>query len=152
MQLLTLALLMYKTEHGEFPKADWIDKIKPYLGDNFEQYLHCPACSNQEKGKTNYVLILYDKLPLNKNALQLIELREPVPFNQAVMTVDEVLNDISLDANTRRIGSSHVSGLNTTRQNGSARFISNTLIDNKPRFNKLLGLETENKSDNDFYD
>jgi hypothetical protein len=147
MKHLTWALLMYKTEHGEFPKSDWIEKIKPYLGDNFEQYLHCPSCLNQEKGKTNYALILYDKLPSNKNAIQLIELREQVSFDQAVITRDEVLQDVSLDADTRRIGGLHYWGLNIARQNGSVTFLP---FDNKTESIKLLGLETENESDNNY--
>jgi hypothetical protein len=143
MKHLTLALAMYKSEHGEYPKADWIEKIKPYLGDNFEKYLQCPASVNQEIGKTNYALILYDKVPEYKDALQLVELKEPVPFDKAVITVEEALNDFSLDKAARKTGSTHVAGMNTSKQTGAIYYINDSVYENQSELKKLLGQETK---------
>ncbi|MDR3197655.1 MAG: hypothetical protein LBU34_07260 [Planctomycetaceae bacterium] len=147
MKRLSLALLMYKSEHGELPKTDWIEKIKPYFGDDFEQYLCCSACSCCEKGKTNYALILYDKKPLDKyvfqDVLQLLELRNSVPYEQAVMTVDEVLQEVS-ENNGRRIGDLHVDDfINISKQNGSVQFSFE-----KDKIKRLLGQDIENNPDN----
>ncbi|MDR2705213.1 MAG: hypothetical protein LBC02_05485 [Planctomycetaceae bacterium] len=155
MKRLSLALLMYKSEHGELPKTDWIEKIKPYLGDDFEQYLCCPAYTHCEKGKTNYALILYDKEPLNKeafqNVLQLLELRDAVPYEQAVMTVDEVLQDV-LENNRRRIGSLHTNeddSINISIQNGSVYSTLESNINTKTKIKRLLGQDnTEKNPDN----
>jgi hypothetical protein len=142
MKCLTLAMLMYKADHGDFPKADWIEKIKPYLSDNFEKYLHCPSCLNNEKNKTNYALILYDKLPEYNDSLQLIELREPVPFDQATITVNDTVNEFQLDKNISKIGSYHSNGINTTRQNGAVIFLRESDYKNTAEIQKLLGQES----------
>jgi len=134
MKRLTLALLLYKAEHGEFPKTDWIEKIKPYLGDHFEffeQYLRCPSCSTQDEGKTNYALILYDKLPADRDTLLLVELLEPVPFEEAVVPVEQALSPSS------RIGSLHSGGFNTAKQNGAVMFHSKTTAEEE--WQRLLG-------------
>ncbi|MDR2763331.1 MAG: hypothetical protein LBB88_12065 [Planctomycetaceae bacterium] len=141
MKHLTLALSIYKIEHGEYPKADWIEKIKPYLGDNFEKYLRCPASVNQDIGKTNYALILYDKVPEYKDALQLVELREPVPFDQAVITIEEALNYFSPDKTSRKTGSAHVAGMNISKQTGAINFT--TPYENLSELKKLLEQETK---------
>jgi hypothetical protein len=129
MKRLVLALLIYKAEHGELPQSDWIEKIKPYLGEHFAQYLCCPSCSVQEEGKTNYALILYDKLPKDLNTFLLVELREPVPFEQAVVSVDNVVTDfIQKNPNgsmkAGQVGSAYRDGMNTAKQNGSVGFTS----------------------------
>jgi hypothetical protein len=134
MKRLTLALLLYKAEHDEFPKTDWIEKIKPYLSDHsefFEQYLRCPSCSTQDEGKTNYALILYDKLPEDRDTLLLVELLEPVPFEEAVVSVEQALSPSS------RIGSLHSGGFNTAKQNGAVTFHSKTTAEEE--WQRLLG-------------
>jgi hypothetical protein len=141
LKRLTLALHIYKAEHGEFPKADWIEKIKPYLGDNFEKYLHCPACSNQEKGKTNYALILYDKMPENKKALQLIELNFPVPYDQAAITVEETLKEFNKYV-SKSEAIAHSKKINAARQNGAVLNIRVNDIDSEKK-QVLYGQEPE---------
>jgi hypothetical protein len=136
MKRLNLALLMYKAEHGNYPKADWIEKIKPYLGDNFEKCLQCPACPKHEKGKTNYALILYDKLPEDKNTIILIELNEPIPFEQAALTADETLDKFN---NYIKEYKRHSNGINTARQNGKISSITKNIIENNTQLRSLLG-------------
>jgi hypothetical protein len=137
LKRLTLAIHMYKAEHGEFPNANWIEKIKPYLGDNFEKYLHSPNYQNNEKDKTNYALILYDKLPKNKNTLQLIELNRLVPFDQATYTVEEILQEFPT------INYLNHERINVALQNGTIYNIPSAGDDDSTTFKKLLGLESE---------
>jgi hypothetical protein len=131
MERLMLALLLYKAEHDEFPKNDWIEKIKPYLGDHFAPSLRCPSCSTQDEGKTNYALVRYDELPVNRDTLLLVELLQPVLFEDAVVSVDQVL------IKSRRIGSLHPGGWNTAKQNGAITFYSETTI--AKELQRLLG-------------
>jgi hypothetical protein len=137
MKRLTLALLLYKTEHGEFPKEDWLEKIKPYLGEHFESSLRCPSCSaeTEEENVTNYAMILYDQLPAKRDTLLLIELREPVPFKESVVSAADVLKKIN------RIGSSHSGGWNSAKQSGTVTFFGDTTTLEKRQ--QLLGIENE---------
>ncbi|MDR2643556.1 MAG: hypothetical protein LBC74_12265, partial [Planctomycetaceae bacterium] len=91
---------------------------------------------------------LYDKLPENKNTLLLVELKEPVPFDQAKFTVEEAANDANLSKNVRRIGSLHTNGLNTARQNGTILFTSDIIIANRTSMHTLLGLESNDNAEN----
>jgi len=96
MQRLALAILLYQLEHDEMPGADWAVQIKKYLGGNAldggaEHFFSCPA-NPSPAGMTTYALVQYgDKLPPNPDTILLIELPEPVPFAEAMITVDEVL-------------------------------------------------------------
>jgi hypothetical protein len=76
-------------------------------------------------------LILYDELPKNRVTLLLIELLEPVPVEEAVVSVDQVLIKSS------RIGSLHPGGRNTAKQNGAVTFYNKTIEEEKLR--RLLG-------------
>jgi tetratricopeptide (TPR) repeat protein len=146
MKRLSLALSMYKSEYGEFPKEDWIEKIEPYFGDDFEKYLRCPACKNCEKGKTNYALVLYDKLPTNPNALKLIELDEPVSFNRATITVEELLAELR-DNRKESFGKLHRVSLNIARLNGDViPFTINSSSEYKQKLINLLESEKQNKT------
>ncbi|MDR2761497.1 MAG: hypothetical protein LBB88_02715 [Planctomycetaceae bacterium] len=144
MKHLTLALLLYKSEHGEFPKDNWVEKIKPYLGDDFARHLHCPACLNKEKDKTNYALVMYDKLPKNQNVMQLIELRDPVPFAQATITAEETLREFKLEKRDIKIFG-HPAGINVALQDGTVRFLSDSDYRREPddykKFQQLLDQE-----------
>jgi hypothetical protein len=141
---------MYKSDHGEFPKSDWIEKIKPYWGDGIEKYLCCPACSNCENGRTSYVLVLYDELPADNNDIfLLLELQESVLYEQAVMTVEEVLCDIELDEKKQRIGCSnrYPNAPHSSKQDGSINVINKGSL-NKNVFKKSLGKNIENNHNN----
>jgi hypothetical protein len=70
-------------------------------------------------------LILYDKLPEDRDTLLLVELLEPVPFEEAVVTADQVLSRSSRSRSSR-IGSLHFGGFNTAKQNGAVTFHSKT--------------------------
>jgi hypothetical protein len=147
MKLLTLALLIYKSEHGEYPKSDWIEKIKPYLGNDSEKLLHCPAHSTRDNDKTNYALISYDKLPTNKNALLLVELKESIPFEQAIITVDEKFGESELSEFIGKLGSSHQNRINTSRQSGAVRFIENTIYQDESEIKKLIKQTPDTNND-----
>jgi hypothetical protein len=131
MKHLILALHIYKAEHGEFPKEDWIENIKPYLDDKIEQYLRCPSCPIQDAGKTNYALVLYDNLPTNLDTLLLVELNNPVAYKYATVTIDDVL----LKINNCHYHSGY---MGNAKQSGAIKFIGESEKDLK----QLLGLET----------
>lgn len=57
IQRLTLALLLYKNEHGTLPDGDWRESIKPYLGENPKRYFRCPMCQLAED-ETAYALVV----------------------------------------------------------------------------------------------
>jgi hypothetical protein len=153
LKRLSLALLMYKGEHGEYPQLDWVEKIKPYLGEDFEKSLHCPACKNQTTGKTNYALILYDKLPTNQNAIQLIELDDPVTFDQAVIKVEDILAELKgVSGGVGRISKLHSEYfLHNARFSGSVRqTIPSPLSGHLQKLIKLLELKNGNEADNNY--
>lgn len=137
LKRLTLALLLYKTEHGNFPREDWIEQIKPYLSEEPQKFFLCPS-SDIEEGKTHYAMILYDSEPASPDTLLLVELREPVPLNEAFLTVDEFLDEVGKSKG--KVGSAHPGGLNVAQRNGAVQFYSNTtrpeeyrpLVDREP--------------------
>jgi hypothetical protein len=94
---------------------------------------------------------LYDKQPKDVNTFLLVELREPVPFDQAVVSVDDVLAKFVSKTTyghhkTQQIGSFHFGGLNMSEQNGRISFVSDTFGGNELR--RQLGLEPEKEPDN----
>ena len=139
MRRLTLALLMYKAEHGAFPGEDWFERIKPYLGENPERYLRCPSCPSAAEG-TNYALILHEKEPANLDTLLFVELREPMPVEKAFYTPENALPNFGSRMVPKPIWSHHPGILVTTRRNGAVGYESETEID---RY-RLLGLEPPN--------
>ena len=86
MHRLALAIMLYRLEHGSLPDEDWVAQIKPYLGDNPEQYFLCPS-NVAPKGKTTYVMIQYgDSVPKGHEIILLLEQKTPVPFDKAVIS------------------------------------------------------------------
>lgn len=136
MRRLTLALLMYKAEHGAFPGEDWFERIKPYLGENPERYLRCPSCPSAAEG-TNYALILHEKEPANLDTLLFVELREPMPVEKAFYTPENALPNFGSRMVPKPIWSHHPGILVTTRRNGAVVYEQETEIDR----HHLLGLE-----------
>ena len=96
MQRLALAILLYQYEHGKMPDENWAEQIAKYLGENPERYFACPE-NPIPKGTTRYALVQYDKLPENPDTILVIELTEPVPLDEAVVTVNEVLEEYRRD-------------------------------------------------------
>ena len=88
MQRLALAVLLYELEHGTMPGENWAEQIKPYLGENPERYFSCPA-NPAPRGSTTYALIQYGDAATG--SLLLLELDSPVPFTEAVIIADEVI-------------------------------------------------------------
>jgi hypothetical protein len=120
VQRLTLAMLLYQCEHGKLPDENWVEQIKPYLGEKAEQYFSCPA-NPSPKGETTYAMVRYgDTVAGSLETMLLIELKEPVPFDKAIVAVEEVLN-------RKRTGSQHSGGMNVGYRNGAVRFMSETI-------------------------
>ena len=161
MQRLALAILLYELEQGAMPGEDWAVQIKKYLGENAEQYFSCPA-NPLPKGMTTYALILYgDTVPGSLGTLLLLERNSPVPFAEAVMTVDEVITFVDGDrvfgqveagccgrtwmqegvvSGTSQLNA-HTGGAHTAYRNGAVRFMSQTIA--KEELLRLLGREEE---------
>jgi len=134
LQRLALAILLYELERGTMPDENWAVQIEPYLAGTPAQYLSCPADPSVE-GMTRYALIQYgDALPANPDTLLLFELAESVPFAEAVITVDEILE-------RQRWGSVHPHVANTAYRSGTVRFLSRTI--DKEELLRLLGREEE---------
>jgi hypothetical protein len=135
LQRLALAILLYELEHGTMPGADWAVQIAPNLGDNPEQYFSCPKNPAAE-GKTTYALIQYDDITSDTvvGSLMLVELAEAVPFAEAVITVEEVLE-------RKRWGSDHPGGAMTVHRSGTVRLIPQTIAEEE--LLRLLGREVE---------
>jgi len=111
---LALAILLHQYKHGTMPGEDWAVQIQKYLGDNPEQYFSCPKNPAAE-GKTTYALVLYgDEFSTDADTLLLIELAEPVPFAEAVITADEILE-------RRRWGSLHSGQVIVAHRSGAVR-------------------------------
>ena len=110
MQRLVWAVLLYRLEHGTMPDENWATQIKKYLGENPEQYFSCPGNPSPE-GKTTYALVQYSEdVPETLDTILLVELKEPVPFAQAVISSDEILT-LRIDV--------HDGGVNTVRRSGA---------------------------------
>ena len=132
MQRLALAILLYQLEHGQLPDESWAMQIRKYLGEKPERFFACPANPAPE-GQTTYALVQYgEKLPSNPDTILLVELKEPVPFDQAVISVDDVL--------AHKGGSLHFGGgMNTAYRSGAVRFLWETYPVEDMK--KLLGQE-----------
>jgi len=141
LQRLALAILLYELEHGEMPGENWTTQIEKYLGgdalgDGQEQYFSCPA-NPAPKGFTTYALIQYGDMASDTVAgsLMLVELAEAVPFAEAVITVDEVLE-------RSRLGSMHTSrtgGMNVVHRSGAVLFMPQTIAEEE--LMRMLGRE-----------
>lgn len=110
LKRLIIALLSYKAEHGNFPDEDWVEKIKPYLGEHWEQCLRCPACGSEDAG-TTYALLKADARK-DLDTFLLVELHRPVSYDKAAVSVEDVLNM------KPPIGNSHSGNMNVACQNG----------------------------------
>jgi len=143
MHRLALAILLYRVENGTMPGENWATQIKKYLGENPEQYFSCPS-NPSPKGMTTYALVQYG-LPLGTPmglgmmpppgmpmgpgmmpppplltnplyVLMLVELMEPVPLDEAVISGGEVLA-------RERTGSLHPDGMNVVQRMGIVSFL-----------------------------
>ena len=137
MQRMALAILLYELEHGEMPGADWTGQIQQYLGDDPEQYFSCPVHPTPAR-TTRYALVQYgDALPGSLDTILLVELREPVPLDRAVVTADEVLEDFS----QRKLrGDGHFNDLHIAHRNGAVQFLS-VFWTEEVEMRRLLGRE-----------
>jgi len=156
MQRLALAILLYQLEHGKMPGENWAEQITEYLGEDAERYFSCPA-NPSAKGTTRYALIQYGDTAVG--SLLLLELDSPVPFAEAVIIADEVIEFVSENRavelvereccgqtytservilGTTRL-TAHRGGANTAHRSGAVRFMSQTIA--KEELLRLLGRE-----------
>jgi len=152
LQRLALAILLYELEHGTMPGADWATQI-----DVPAQYFSCPRNPSPE-GYTTYALVQYGDTTSGHaiGSLLLIELAEPVPFAEAVITVDEVFTlpgsrTVEIVEReccgrtfmTERVTvvesqlTAHTGGANTAHRSGAVRFLSQTVSEEE--LLRLLG-------------
>jgi hypothetical protein len=130
MQRLSWAILLYYLEHDKMPDENWAAQIAQYLGENPEQYSSCPSHPSP-RGYTTYALVQYgDTVSAESDLLLLVELKEPVPMNKAIISADEVLE-------RQRTGSRHTGGMNTTHKSGAIRFLSEAVKEEE--LERLLG-------------
>ena len=130
MQRLTLAILLYRLENGRMPDQNWATQIQKYLGENPEQYFSCPS-NPSPRGRTTYALVQYgNSLPTDPDTFLLVEVPTPLLYQQAVITVDEVLQ-------RSRTGSSHLNGMNVAYRSGAVRFSAQSV--GPAELRRLLG-------------
>lgn len=132
LKRLQLALMMYKADQGAFPGEDWIEKIKPYLGAEPEQYFRCSSNKNPAEG-SQYALVLYEKSPASLDSLLLVEVLNPLPFDRATIKPGDFLHK------NGSIGSLHRGGLNFAKRDGSVGFLSTTAAAEERE--RLVGIE-----------
>jgi hypothetical protein len=128
LQRLSLAILLYQCEHGKLPDDNWVTQITPYLGENPERYFSCPS-NPAPDGETNYAIVRYGETDDTVvGSLLLVELKTPVPYEKAVVSVDDVLN-------RRGTGSKHPGGMNTAHRSAAVQFLSDMVtIEELKRF------------------
>ena len=131
MQRLTWATLLYQCEHGMLPDENWATQIEKYLGENPEQYFSCPTNPSPE-GNTTYALVRYGETPESFDTFLLVELETPVPLDEAVITVNEVLE-------RERTFKRHRNGMNTVYRSGAVQFLANDT--NEEELLRRLGRE-----------
>ncbi len=119
MKHLVFALLRYEMQHGKLPESDWPTAIREYLGEEPDRYFSCPI-KPSEPGRTPYALVRYaeGKRPKRLDTFLLVELKESVPFAEATISVEELLNDASLKINERRTGNRHFFYMNVGCRDG----------------------------------
>ena len=118
-------MLLYQCEHGKMPDENWTEQIAPHLAGTPSEdeesgvpakWFSCPSCPSPE-GQTTYALVQYDSaLPVDPDTILLVELKEPVPFSEAIISADEVLE-------RKRTGKRHHEGMNAAYRNGAVRFL-----------------------------
>ena len=121
IQRLTLALLLYEKEHGTLPGGDWVKAITPYLGEHGERYFSCPS-NPSPPGETTYRLVQHSEgVPMEPDAILLVEQISPVPFNKAVIPIEDVL---PLGEWHQRQPLPHGQRTNVSRRSGAVRFLA----------------------------
>ena len=143
LQRLVWAIKLYQLDNdNKLPVGNWVEKIAPYLGENPEQYFSCPS-NPSPKGETTYALVQYgDNVPDSHETILLVELKEPVPLDKAVITVDEVLEILKkYDREPGLNPAPHPGGMMTTRRSGAMVFLS--LGVRESELSRLLGRESE---------
>ena len=146
IQRLALAILLYQHEHGTIPTPtpdkNWAVQTEKYLGENPEQYFSCPTTPSPE-GMTTYAMVQYsdaiidesgDTIAGSLGSILLVELKEAVPLDKAVVSVDDVL-----EWKLTKYG--HPGGMNVALRSGAVRFVSLYTDTSKAELRRLLGRE-----------
>lgn len=106
MKFLTLALLLYKAEHDEFPREDWVEKIKPYLGDKADEYFRCPG-GKAGQGESDYALVLYNESVSDGKLPLLVELEQAESYENATVDPHAWLVEVDEKHSVGGFGSRH---------------------------------------------
>jgi len=160
LQRLALAVLLYQLEHGKMPDENWATQIGVPA-----TYFSCPS-NPSEKGMTTYALIQYgdataDTVGGSRDTLLLIELKEAVPLDKAVIAVDEVV-ELFRGKGVEQVESeccgrvhliervvsrvkAHPGGTNVAYRSGAVQFLSATVEPGE--LLRLLGREEEKSNE-----
>ena len=128
MQRLTLALLLYKQDHGNLPDGDWRESVLPYLGDDAGRYFQCPA-SRLANNETNYVMISGVPNGIDTpNRILLIEAMQPQKLGEgdgSLPFVQAMFGDQS-DPGFAGLGSTHAGIASFSLRSGAVRSLART--------------------------
>ena len=141
MQRLVLAIKLYQLDNdNKLPVGNWAEQITKYLGEEPEQYFSCPS-NPSPKGETTYALVQYgDAVPEHYETILLVELKEPVPLDKAVVTVDEMLA-LPKNYDWRLNPAPHPGVMMTARRSGATIALSMSI--NESELSRLLGRGSE---------
>jgi len=145
-QRLALAILLYEHEHGKMPDENWAEQIGVPA-----TYFSCPS-NLSPQGMTTYALVQYgnttaDTVGGSRDTLMLIELKEAVPLDKAVITVDDVIKMFQEETNreNRISNMPHPGGMNTAYRGGGVQFLSGRT--ESAKLLRLLGREEESNNE-----
>jgi hypothetical protein len=128
MQRLALAIMLYRLENDKVLDENWGTQIKPYLGEHAERYFSCPSNPSPE-GMTTYALVRYaDIVGGTLDTFLVVELTEAVPFDEALVSFDDVPELMRRDRTVRQGNrtfrtSAHPGGMNVAYRSGAVRFL-----------------------------
>jgi hypothetical protein len=133
MQRLTLALLLYEKEHGKLPEGDWREAVKPYLGENADEYFRCPS-RRLEVGYTSYAMIRdVPNAVASPMQILIVEVVQPqklgegdgrIPYEKAKFWKDPVNPYAPRPDNFDGLGSHHPGGICVGLRSGGMLFLS----------------------------
>ncbi len=90
LRRVSLALRLYRLEHGDWPGEDWQAAIRPYLGEHAETIFVCPGCVPDGNG-TNYFFVRYDAMPESRAVPLVVDLPEPLEGGATVISPEDLL-------------------------------------------------------------
>ncbi|MGL4942916.1 MAG: DUF1559 domain-containing protein [Thermoguttaceae bacterium] len=140
LKQLTIALMLYEKDHGAMPDGDWREAIRPYLGENSDQYFRCPTHPNLAADETAYAMIRREDGATSlsaPNSLLLVELRAPMKLSGNDGTITEAAARATDPDPYRKpdatdgLSSYHAGGYNTSLRGGGVQFFPQTMSKEK---------------------